>query len=74
MVCTQVYTNILYVVFTQTKIRHLEEEVRTQQMLEKEVEDLREEVEARKQHEQGLRRELQVGMYPFQTVSLYVFM
>ena len=44
-------------------------------MLEKkEVEDLREEVEARKQHEQGLRRELQVGMYTFQTVTLYVCM
>ena len=68
---------LTYVVFVQTKIRHLEEEVRTQQMLEKqvednakEIEDLREEVEARKQHEQGLRRQLEVGTYAFQIVSM----
>ena len=64
--------------FTHTKIIHLEEEVTTLQMLEKEVEDnakeiedLREEVEARIQHEQGLRRELEVGMYPFSN-SIFV--
>ena len=45
--------------------------MRTQKVLEKEVVDLREEVEAKKQHEQGLRRELQVGIYPFQIVSFY---
>ena len=58
--------------FAQTKIRRLEEKVKTQQMLEERVEDLREEVEARKQHEQGLRRELQVGRCTFQIVSLCV--
>ena len=46
--------------------------MKTQQNLEKEVEDLKEEVEARKQHEQGLRRQLEVGMCTCHTVSLYV--